>query len=47
MPTATIDEFDLDIRVRAVVPVENYWPITAIGPCHTQDTTCAATLCIR
>jgi hypothetical protein len=46
MPEATIEEFDLDIQVQDIIPIESYWPPTTIGPCRTQDTTCAVTLCV-
>jgi hypothetical protein len=41
VPTATIDEFDLDIRLQETGQAEKYPPPTAQHPCLTLDVSCA------
>ncbi len=40
MPTATIDEFDLDIKVADLVSIQRYPDLTQQSGCWSRDVSC-------
>lgn len=42
MSTATLDDFELDIRLDDIMPITNYPDFTQQSHCHSIDVSCYA-----